>query len=126
MKKRATPSPKLRSRSWWFLPVIFSRFMYTWNTMDVFMFMVTLVYLQDTKTPTKSIPSCPNNPRRFVHRSISYDDILLVKTSLKMVIIFHITAFILFCSIRLNLESIVFTSFFSPFRYHIALVFFPA
>ncbi|KAJ0086678.1 hypothetical protein Patl1_07747 [Pistacia atlantica] len=55
-----------------------------WSTLvDVVMFLATaLSLLNDTKTPLKGSLS---QPRRFVRRSVSLDDVKLVKTAMKTV-----------------------------------------
>ncbi|XP_060218397.1 wax ester synthase/diacylglycerol acyltransferase 11-like [Lycium barbarum] len=58
-----------------------------WNTVvDVLMFMATAMFLKDTNTPIKGRPGSEFNPRRFVHRTVSLDDMKLVKNALDMTI----------------------------------------
>ncbi|XP_019229798.1 PREDICTED: O-acyltransferase WSD1-like isoform X2 [Nicotiana attenuata] len=58
-----------------------------WNTIvDVLMFMATTMFLKDTSTPIKGKPGSEFNPRRFVYRTVSLDDLKLVKNALNMTI----------------------------------------
>ncbi|CAN4108409.1 unnamed protein product [Withania somnifera] len=58
-----------------------------WNTIvDVLMFIATTMFLKDTNTPIKGRPGSEFNPRRFVHRIVSLDDMKLVKNALDMTI----------------------------------------
>lgn len=58
-----------------------------WNTLvDVLMFMATaLMFLKDTKTPLKGLRENGFGYRRFVHRSVSLDDVKLVKKAMNTV-----------------------------------------
>lgn len=70
---------KLVSYIWFVLQVI-------WNTMmDVVMFSATCTFLKDTRTPLKGAPGTEHNPKWFVHKTVSLDDIKLVKNALNMV-----------------------------------------
>lgn len=65
---------------WWLL-VLF------WNTfVDVLMFMATSLFLRDTKTPISAPPNSELNPRRIVHKTVSFDDMKLVKDAMNMTI----------------------------------------
>ncbi|XP_043706807.1 wax ester synthase/diacylglycerol acyltransferase 11-like [Telopea speciosissima] len=58
-----------------------------WNTVvDVFMFFATSMFLQDTETPLKGPPGVEFTPKRFVHRTVSLDDMKLIKNALNMTI----------------------------------------
>lgn len=82
---------------WWLLGLF-------WNTMvDVFMFMATSLFLKDTATPITAPPDSVRNPRRIVHKTVSLDDMKLVKNAMNMVI--H---FLLF---NLSLISLIFPQF---------------
>ncbi|XP_042504670.1 wax ester synthase/diacylglycerol acyltransferase 6-like isoform X2 [Macadamia integrifolia] len=62
-------------------------FLLIWNTMvDVLMFIATLMFLKDTETPLKGPPGVEFTPKRFVHRTVSLDDIKFIKNSLNMTI----------------------------------------
>ncbi|KAK4850427.1 hypothetical protein QYF36_006655 [Acer negundo] len=75
---------------WWFLG-IWSAIVLIWNTiMDVMVFMATIMFLKDTKSPLKTEPGGVDEhvptPRHIVHRTISLDDIKLVKKAMNMTI----------------------------------------
>lgn len=54
-----------------------------WNTLvDIVMFIVTMVCLKDTNTPLKGKPGIEKAPKRFVNRTVSLDDIKLVKNAM--------------------------------------------
>ncbi|KAK1326513.1 O-acyltransferase WSD1 [Acorus calamus] len=47
-----------------------------WYTvLDLFMFGATLVFLKDTNTPVKGGAGVESRPKRFVHRTLSLDDV---------------------------------------------------
>ncbi|KAL5804998.1 hypothetical protein ACOSQ3_031798 [Xanthoceras sorbifolium] len=76
---------------WWFFLGIWSAIMLIWNTiMDVVVFMATIMFLKDTKNLLKSEPGDGVDdhaaPRHFVHRTVSLDDIKLVKKAMNMTI----------------------------------------
>ncbi|KAK2993873.1 hypothetical protein RJ640_003985, partial [Escallonia rubra] len=72
---------------WRFFSTIWSVFGLVWNTIvDVVMFLVTALFLKDTETPIKGLPGAEFNPRRFVYRTVSLDDIKLVKNAMNMTI----------------------------------------
>ncbi|KAL9334634.1 hypothetical protein Peur_071815 [Populus x canadensis] len=58
-----------------------------WNTLvDLVLFVATMLFLEDTKTPLKGASGVELKPKRFVHRTVSLDDIKLVKNAMKMTI----------------------------------------
>jgi hypothetical protein len=58
-----------------------------WNSfVDLLMFMLTALFLEDTKTPMKGSKGTKHRARRFVVRSVSLDDIKLVKRAMNVVI----------------------------------------
>ncbi|XP_004228362.1 wax ester synthase/diacylglycerol acyltransferase 11-like [Solanum lycopersicum] len=58
-----------------------------WYTIvDVLMFMATTMFLKDTTTPIKGRPGSESNPRRVVYRTVSLDDIKVVKNALNMTV----------------------------------------
>ncbi|CAL8123720.1 unnamed protein product [Prunus armeniaca] len=66
--------------AWWVLKLF-------WNTfVDVFMFMLTALCLEDTKTPLKGPPGSEFNPRRFVYQTLSLDDMKLIKNAMNLTI----------------------------------------
>ncbi|XP_050251517.1 wax ester synthase/diacylglycerol acyltransferase 5-like isoform X2 [Quercus robur] len=72
---------------WWFLSAFWSVLRLIWNTLvDVLLFGVTIMFMKDTKTPIKGAPGVEHNIKKFVHRTISLDDIKLVKNALNMTV----------------------------------------
>ncbi|XP_057980411.1 wax ester synthase/diacylglycerol acyltransferase 11-like [Malania oleifera] len=54
-----------------------------WNTMvDFLMFLATVLFLKDTKTPLSRSAEIQSTSRRFVHRTVSLDDVKLVKNAM--------------------------------------------
>ena len=49
------------------------------------MFIATTTFLRDTKNPLKDAPKSELNPKWFVHKTVSLDDIKLVKNAMHMV-----------------------------------------
>ncbi|ONI25596.1 hypothetical protein PRUPE_2G310700 [Prunus persica] len=75
--------------SWfcWFIFAIWSGLTLIWNTLvDMMLFIATLVFLQDTKTPIKGAPGVELTAKRFVHRTVSLDHIKQVKNAMGMTI----------------------------------------
>ncbi|KAA8516177.1 hypothetical protein F0562_019356 [Nyssa sinensis] len=65
---------KSNSNRFWSAPWL------VWNTITgVFMFLSTALFLKDTETPLKGPPGVEFSPRRIIHRTVSLDDIKLVK-----------------------------------------------
>ncbi|OIT34753.1 o-acyltransferase wsd1 [Nicotiana attenuata] len=89
-KKRPIDSLDQYSTSkglWPYVTKVWSFMRLFWNTIvDVLMFMATTVFLKDTNTPIKGRPGSEFNPRRIAHRTISLDDLKLVKNTLNMTI----------------------------------------
>ena len=68
---------------WWFCKLF-------WNTVvDVFMFLATSWFLKDTQTPLMGPPGNEFNPRRIVYRTVSLDDIKLIKNALNNMVTHH-------------------------------------
>ncbi|PON72079.1 O-acyltransferase [Parasponia andersonii] len=64
------------------LSAIWSAVTLIWNTfVDVMVFIATILFLKDTKTPIKGSKGVELNTKRFVHRTISLDHIKLVKNA---------------------------------------------
>lgn len=64
---------------WWGLGLI-------WHTLlDLMVFVLTIFFIKDTRTPLKGAPGVELNTKRFVHRTLSMDDIKLVKNEMKTV-----------------------------------------
>lgn len=81
VRKISTPDPMNTGGIWWTIQMV-------WNTIvDVLMFVATTLFLSDTPTPLSgdkrkggAVPS-----RRFVYRTVSLDDIKLIKNGMKTV-----------------------------------------
>ncbi|KAM4076106.1 hypothetical protein ACJW30_12G038000 [Castanea mollissima] len=72
---------------WWFLLAFWSVLRLIWNTLlDMLLFGATVLFMKDTKTPIKGAPGVEHNIKKFVHRTISLDDIKLVKNALNMTV----------------------------------------
>ncbi|GAV66201.1 DUF1298 domain-containing protein [Cephalotus follicularis] len=68
---------------WCFIFAIWSTLRIFLNTVvDIVVFMAILLFLKDTKSPIKGTLGVEHNPKRFVHKTISLDDIKLVKNAL--------------------------------------------
>ncbi|KNA17080.1 hypothetical protein SOVF_081870 [Spinacia oleracea] len=75
----------------WFLWVCFLWMMLAfkmfWNTIiDLCIFLATIVFLKDTKTPLKGSVGTERAPKKFVYRTLSLDDIKLVKNVMNVTI----------------------------------------
>ncbi|KAF2615050.1 hypothetical protein F2Q70_00007354 [Brassica cretica] len=88
-----SPSLKRRGRyknKGWFLRSMFtigSTMTLIWNTIvDMLLLFATLLFLKDTKTHLKGGADVGSNPKRFYHRTISLDDIKLIKNAMNMTI----------------------------------------
>ncbi|KAK7300876.1 hypothetical protein RJT34_11727 [Clitoria ternatea] len=65
---------------WWGLILI-------WHTvLDMALFVLTTFFIKDTPTPLKGAPGVELNTKRFVHRTVSLDDIKLIKNEMKTTI----------------------------------------
>ncbi|XVF10058.1 hypothetical protein REPUB_Repub07fG0150800 [Reevesia pubescens] len=49
---------------------------------DLSLFVATVIFLKDTKTPLKGSSGVQHNPKRIVHRTVGLDDIKLVKDAM--------------------------------------------
>ncbi|CAH8319774.1 unnamed protein product [Eruca vesicaria subsp. sativa] len=89
LKRRETVPRGLRKQGW-FLRLIFtvgSTMRLLWNTfVDTVLLFATILFLKDTKTPLKGGKDVGRNPTRFYRRTISLDDIKLIKNSMNMTI----------------------------------------
>ncbi|KAA3458805.1 O-acyltransferase WSD1-like [Gossypium australe] len=63
------------------LPTVFLN-----TVVDVFMFIATALFLKDTQNPLKGPPGAEFAPRRIVYRTVSLDDIKLVKNAMNTTI----------------------------------------
>ncbi|XP_076898686.1 wax ester synthase/diacylglycerol acyltransferase 11-like [Bidens hawaiensis] len=70
----------------WFMAV-YMVFWLIWNTLvDVGYIMATALFLKDTNTPITPQAGVEHNPKRFVYRTISLDDMKLIKNAMNMTI----------------------------------------
>ncbi|KAK4350955.1 hypothetical protein RND71_030268 [Anisodus tanguticus] len=82
-KKEKTKAGFLRQFCYyvWYLCMVF------WYTaVDAVLFLATILFLKDTETPMKGGAGVGHNPRRLVHRTISLDDMKIVKNALNLTI----------------------------------------
>ncbi|KAH0722177.1 hypothetical protein KY285_004798 [Solanum tuberosum] len=88
-KRRPTPSGYSAKEGLWRLLGNFWLFivMFVNTAVDVFLFIITTMFLKDTKTPISAPPNFEsNNARRIVHRIISLDDLKFVKNAMNVTI----------------------------------------
>lgn len=72
------------------VPSIWLGFTILWNSfVALVMFVLTALFLEDTKTPMKGSEGVEQRPRCFVIRSISLDDIKFVKRAMNAVNFLH-------------------------------------
>ncbi|KAI3681864.1 hypothetical protein L6452_36669 [Arctium lappa] len=73
---------------WWrSLMVVWMGLMVVWNTVvDVVGFMATAVFLKDTESPVKAPAGAEFTPRRFVYRTVSLDDMKIIKNAMNLTI----------------------------------------
>ncbi|XAR50737.1 Long-chain-alcohol O-fatty-acyltransferase [Bertholletia excelsa] len=58
-----------------------------WNTITgVLLFIATALFLKDTNTPLKGPPGCEHRPRRIIKRTVSLDDVKLIKKAIDVTI----------------------------------------
>lgn len=71
---------RLWGKIWLFMVMVVN------TTIDVYMFIITIMFLKDTKTPISAPPDYESNKaRRIVHRIISLDDLKFVKNAMNVV-----------------------------------------
>ncbi|XP_060204170.1 wax ester synthase/diacylglycerol acyltransferase 11-like [Lycium barbarum] len=87
-KRRPTPSGySTKEGPFMFLGAFWLFIIMLFNTaVDVFMFIITTIFLKDTKTPISAVPDSQSNGRRIVHRIISLDDLKFVKNAMDVTI----------------------------------------
>ncbi|XP_034708663.1 O-acyltransferase WSD1-like [Vitis riparia] len=74
MKK---PKSSAGSGKWW------KAFRLVWNTIiDVLMVIATVLFLKDRDTPLRGPPNVGSTGRRIIHRTISLEDVVMIKNSL--------------------------------------------
>ncbi|EEF45726.1 conserved hypothetical protein [Ricinus communis] len=72
---------------WWFFIAIWLVLRIIWNTfVDLILFSATILFLKDTKTALKGSSGVDLKPKRLVYRTISMDDIKLVKNKMNITI----------------------------------------
>ncbi|XP_050236440.1 wax ester synthase/diacylglycerol acyltransferase 11-like isoform X2 [Mercurialis annua] len=72
---------------WWFFLATWMVLRMIWNTLvDLILFSATVLFLKDTKTPFKGTSRVDLKPKRLVYRTVSLDDIKLVKTKMNTTI----------------------------------------
>ncbi|XP_042984585.1 wax ester synthase/diacylglycerol acyltransferase 5-like isoform X2 [Carya illinoinensis] len=87
VKKGAGSTFNSAAGFWWFFSAIWLFLRLIWNTMvDVLLFVATTLFLKDMKTPIKGAPGVELNVKKFVHRTVSFDDIKLVKNAMNMTV----------------------------------------
>ncbi|KAK8497266.1 hypothetical protein V6N12_047037 [Hibiscus sabdariffa] len=71
----------------WLVLAVWSVLRLMSNTLvDLSLFMATILFMKDTKTPVKGLSGVEHNPKRFVHRTVRLDDIKLVKNAMDMTV----------------------------------------
>lgn len=90
LRRRTTSgSDQFRGYFWLFLVWLRWACQLFRNTMvDVFMIVATALFLKDTNTPLIGTQGVEYTPRRFVLRTVSLDDMKLIKNAMNMVIIY--------------------------------------
>ncbi|KAG7973716.1 hypothetical protein I3843_06G010500 [Carya illinoinensis] len=87
VKKRAGSTFNSRDGFWWLFLAIWMLLRLIWNTMvDVLLFVATTLFLKDMKTPIKGAPGVELNVKKFVHQTVSLEDIKLVKNAMNMTV----------------------------------------
>ncbi|KAJ4897511.1 O-acyltransferase (WSD1-like) family protein [Raphanus sativus] len=84
---RLTAGSRSNSRLRWLVKVICTAVMLMLNTVcDALEFILTTMFFKDTKTPIKGdfLTVKKNKELRLVHRTVSLDDIKLIKNAMKM------------------------------------------
>ncbi|WZZ53822.1 hypothetical protein YC2023_053929 [Brassica napus] len=73
----------------WFVRLIlaiFSSVRLIWNTfVDLVLFLAIALFLKDTKTPLKGDVGVKSIPKKFCHRTVSLDDLRVIKEAMSMV-----------------------------------------
>ncbi|KAF2569172.1 hypothetical protein F2Q68_00027147 [Brassica cretica] len=74
----------------WFVRLIlaiFSSVRLIWNTfVDLVLFLAIALFLKDTKTPLKGDVGVESSPKKFCHRTVSLDDLRVIKEAMSMTI----------------------------------------
>ncbi|KAK4777311.1 hypothetical protein SAY87_017498 [Trapa incisa] len=86
-KNRAGSGRRPVACFWWLFLAIWAAVKLICNTfVDLSLFFATFLFLRDTETPIKGKLGVAMTMKRFVHRTVSLDDIKLVKNELEMTI----------------------------------------
>ncbi|ESQ45618.1 hypothetical protein EUTSA_v10010299mg [Eutrema salsugineum] len=85
---RLTAGSRGNFRFLWLILVLWSAIMLVWNTVcDALEFIATAIFLKDTETPIKGDFRLSKRKRMsLVHRTVSLDDIKLIKNTMKMTV----------------------------------------
>ncbi|XP_076955739.1 wax ester synthase/diacylglycerol acyltransferase 6-like [Bidens hawaiensis] len=78
-----------RGGPWWkrWFMMVCMVFWLIWNTLvDVGYILATALFLKDTETPITPRAGVEHNPKRFVYRTVSLDDMKLIKNAMNMTI----------------------------------------
>lgn len=89
-QKRLLSGSKSYSRLLWLVMALWSVVMLVLNTFyDALEFIATAIFLKDTETPIKGNFQLSTSKRMCcVHRTVSFDDLKLIKNAMQMVTIF--------------------------------------
>ncbi|GJV43244.1 O-acyltransferase WSD1-like protein, partial [Tanacetum coccineum] len=68
----------------WFMAICMVFLLVKNTIVDVVYFMVTVLFLKDTETPLKAPDGAEFSPRRFVYRTVSLDDMKLIKNAMNL------------------------------------------
>ncbi|XP_010426427.1 PREDICTED: O-acyltransferase WSD1-like [Camelina sativa] len=81
-------SSRCYSRLFWPVMVLWSAVVLVWNTVcDALEFIATTLFLKDTETPIKgNFRLSKSKQMRLVHRTVSLDDIKLIKNAMNMTV----------------------------------------
>ncbi|XP_022763881.1 O-acyltransferase WSD1-like [Durio zibethinus] len=86
-KQKQTDHSRNPRRFLWLFSAVWSVLKLLFNTIvDVLHFVATCIFLKDTKTPLKGSSGVEHNPKRIVYRTVSLDDIKLVKAAMGMTV----------------------------------------
>ena len=82
----ARPCPPLSAGALAFAAWVWSYFVLAWNTVvDVTLFLATILFLNDPHTLFKRVDNGEVHRKRFLHRSLSLDDVKLIKDAMNCV-----------------------------------------
>ncbi|ONK69157.1 uncharacterized protein A4U43_C05F19940 [Asparagus officinalis] len=79
-RQRETNSDVSGTGVWGLILRIWAMLVLMWNTLvDAVVFMASSAFLKDTETPIKGVEGVELHKKRIVHRTLSLDDIMLIK-----------------------------------------------